>query len=632
MRIEEKIKKIGLKDLNVISVLKLFNIFIKLDKEECLKYMKVFVRENCSLEEDMPDDFYELIINKINNKKYLSLFYILSERDIYLLISYLKYNNEDVSMLKEIITPVQYYSTSKKCINHIIEKLMGLEKKNDNGILSDKIKDELLWNLKKTPHYQMDEYINIAYKIYLSIGQFNGVELLDGKYGKIDYEKIYFLFLNLEVNNKLNLEYQDTFCKFIFENKRDYNNIIRQMLRGDFCELFLNFDYFYNNFNYFVDRLGIKMLKDRVCVLLKDRFLTHSPECPKITGDVVIDMISSYYCKYEYRDVTENEIYSKNIDIYNKYLRNKYKSSIPEINIFSNGKFKCEVLSLSDPRNLVLGYRSGNCFRINGDASTLFHNFLKSEHMRLVSISTMDNKDYAMMLVMRNGNVLIGQGIEVSKRVPSNIKGKELYDTCRLVLKEMMDYMNDNGDLIVATIIGSSNENVSLYNNQRLLFLVNPILDSNGNYYNGIYNYQCLLDLCEGKSLSDIKLYIPTVRYLDKRENILRRYNRIYSDNYSKIDDNYRKIEERLRALRYLRSQKEGSFEFYNTLFNHSEIYTCCNKDWYITLFDDGTIDGFVVDDDERAMEEYNIEMEKIRDSILGSKKKTRYMRCKRKN
>jgi len=437
-KIEDKIRNISSKKLSLINILRLFNIFIKLDKKDSLEYMKIFVRENYSLDEDMPDDFYELIINKINNNKVLSLFYILTERDIYLLISYLKYNCEDVSMLKDIITPLQYYISPKKHINHIMEKLMELEKKNDDGILSDKIKDELLWKLKRIPHYQIDEYINIAYKMYLSIGLDNGLELLDDKYGKIDYEKIYFLFLILEVNNKLNLEYQDAFCKFIFENKKDYNNIIRQMLRGEFSELFLNFDYFYNNFDYFVDRLGIKMSKDRVKSLIKDRFLTSSPECPKMTGDIIMDMISSYYCKYEYRDIDEGDIYKKNMEVYNKYLRDKYKSSIPEISAISNDKFKCEVLSLSDPRNLVMGYRSGNCFRINGEAATLFHNFLKSEHMRLVSVSTLENKDYAMMLVMRNGNVLIGQGIEVSKWAPSNIKGKEFLISIKFLFLVLM--------------------------------------------------------------------------------------------------------------------------------------------------------------------------------------------------
>ena len=362
------------------------------------------------------------------------------------------------------------------------------------------------------------------------------------------------------------------------------------------------------------------MSKNKVKSLLEERFLSKNVTIPEITGDILEDMLSSYYCKYDVLDTSEEEIHNKNFDIYNEFLRRKYKSSIPMIGFKNIDQYLCEIVSLSDPRNLVLGYRSGNCFRINGDASVLFRNFLKSEHMRLISVSTLENKDFAMMLVMRNGNVLIGQGIEISKWVPLSIRGKKLYDTCRLVLREMMEYMNSLGDEIVATIIGSSNSNVSEYNNQVLPFLINPILENDSNYYNGIYNYQCLLDISEGKSLSDIKLYVPSVRYLDKRELVLERYNSVYSG----IDNNYREIEKRLIALRYLRSKKEGNFEFYLRLSNFKEIYTCCNRDWYLTLFDDGTIDGFVVDDDERAREEYERALKNIYTNKLGNMKKKR--------
>ena len=93
---------------------------------------------------------------------------------------------------------------------------------------------------------------------------------------------------------------------------------------------------------------------------------------------------------------------------------------------------------------------------------------------------------------------------------------------------------------------------------------------------------------------------------------------------YSGIDNNYREIEKRLIALRYLRSKKEGNFEFYLRLSNFKEIYTCCNRDWYLTLFDDGTIDGFVVDDDERAREEYERALKNIYTNKLGNMKKKR--------
>lgn len=45
----------------------------------------------------------------------------------------------------------------------------------------------------------------------------------------------------------------------------------------------------------------------------------------------------------------------------------------------------------------------------------------------------------------------------------------------------------------------------------------------------------------------------------------------------------------------------------------HHELQTICNKDWYITLFTDGTIDSFLSDtQDPRAKEEFQQELVKI--------------------
>ena len=66
--------------------------------------------------------------------------------------------------------------------------------------------------------------------------------------------------------------------------------------------------------------------------------------------------------------------------------------------------------------------------------------------------------------------------------------------------------------------------------------------------------------------------------------------------------------------------QREGDANFYKKLLQQEEIYTTCNKDWYITLFDDGTIDSFILEDDERANAEYNKEIDTIQEKISKRK------------
>lgn len=602
---------------SLISNLEMLTMLIKTRKQNDLASLRTFIQEYYLLEEELPQDFYELLQKQINSDKYYSILKVIMKRDIYTLISHLKHNDEDVTELDEVITQTQYYDIPQKHINRIIELLKSLNIKNPESNLNKVIEDELLWKLKRLPIRTEEEYRELAYKMYLSIGYNNTIELLENRNGKIDYNQVYFLFSKLNTKKAMTDSSRQIFTHYLFGNKKDFNNTIHQMLTGDFPELFLNFDYFYTNFNYFINKLGTKLPKDKLTALLKERYIPRDVSLPEITGDLLDDMISSYYCRFETLDTPEQEIFKKNFDTYNEYLKKKYTSSIPQLTIQSDDSLTCEVLKLNDPRNLVLGYRSGNCFRLNGDASILFHNFLKSPHMRLVSISTPENKDYAMMLVMRNGNVLIGQGIEVSKRATPEMKGKKLYDACRQTLKELMNEMNSTGDEIVATIIGSSNENVSRYNNQVLPFLVRPILESSGNYYNGIYNYQCLLDLKEGKTTKDIKLYTPETRYYDEREPILRRLRH----NYDESDD-YMEIEKRLIALRFSRMQESHNFTFYQTLTEHNELYTCCNKDWYITLFDDGTVDSFITDTtNEKASTEYNQELAKVYQKVQKPKK-----------
>ena len=135
-----------------------------------------------------------------------------------------------------------------------------------------------------------------------------------------------------------------------------------------------------------------------------------------------------------------------------------------------------------------------------------------------------------------------------------------------------------------------------------------------------IYNYQCLLDLKDGCSLNDIKLYIPTKTYLDKREIVLRRFHNTY--------ENYMEIEKRLISLRFERVKDIDMIEFYRTLSSHHEVCTSCNVDWYITLFDDGEIDGFVSGEDPRANMEYEQEMKKMKEycSKMKSSKKIKWL------
>ena len=578
-----------MKEKTVLEKLKYFKILLGIIKNPTLDKVKDFVVSFYNVD-NMPIEFYEELMNSLRTKNTLK---IISTENIYTLISYLKHNTEPTSIIESILSPAEYFNVPQKQINKIIKslKMMPVEENN----LSKSIDEEILWKLRRRPTNQPEEYQELAYKLYKCLGFETTIELINQKFGSINYEQLHFLIKNLEPQ-LLTPEEISLLRSFIFGNKTDFNIPIKQMLNGRFTELFINFDYFCNNISYFCKKLGIKLKTDKLKLLLTERYITSDPTTPELTGDIKDDMLSSYYHKYTSTAVSPEEVIGRNTDIYTAKLRNKFSSSIPQIKLLSSDEIVPELLDLSDPRNLTHGYRSGNCFRLNGDASILFSQFLDSEHMRILSFSTPEYKDYAMVLLMRNGNVLIAQGIETSKWVPSDLTGKKLYELTKNSLKQIMDYMNSNDDEIVGTIIGATNQNVIPYNQQVLPFLVSPIIENGNNYYNGISNYQCLLDLASSKTINQMKLYRPEKRYFDQRDSILIR-QRNYPDPT---------IEKRIISLRYQRSQTDEGFSFYKKITNHQEQATICNKDWYVTLFTDGTIDSFIADTkDPRAKEEY---------------------------
>ena len=603
--------KLNKKDLNLFNAIKLYRFLLRIPNND-ITFVKSFLNSYYNINY-FPDEFYRMFMYWVQSNKFSELFKVLCNRNIYDLINYLKSNNEKINGIENIISPIEYFKLPNKQIKFIVELLKKLDLRNDELPLKKVIANKIEWLLRK-PNFTLEEYTKIAIKMYLSIGIDNTIDILTGKYGSLDYEIIYYLFSNLDVTN-INSQNISTFKEFLFSNKKDPNNNMRLMIEGKSLEMFLNFDYFYNNISYFIEQLGTKLNQAKVNLLLKEKYISPRLENPELNGVILQDMISSYYHKYGISD-SEKEIIEKNISAYSK-LKLKTKSSIIKTDIPEIDDFNFEILALDDVRNLVMGYRAGNCFRINGDAFILFNNFLSNPHMRILSISTKENKDIGMVLLMRNGNVLIAQGIELSKRISNVIDDEKLYKAVQMAIKFIMDKMNNEDDEIVASIIGLTNSNTARYNHNILPFIINPILNNN-QFYNGVSNYQGLLDLKEGKTLEDIKLFVPSKFYFDKNSKI---YRRDESTSLSSTD--YRYIEKILISLRYARFKDDSTeaISYYQELTKKHELYTICTLNWFITVFQDGFIDTYINSDNPEVIEEYNIELKKIKGKRLLLKK-----------
>lgn len=504
-------------------------------------------------------------------------------------------------------------------INTLRELIISLDKDNNEIEVKKLLDREVPWALKRRYPKNEFECQRLAVIMYFSIGFDNARELLLGNYGQVDYEMISYLFADFEIikSNGVDVAYFakdeksiEAFRNFLFSNKKDSNNAMRLMLKGELIELFVNFDYFFNSLEYFIQKLGFYMNRKKLISLLEERYIAPVLENPELGKDILEDMVESYHNRYGISE-SDSEIIDKNMDAYRGKLKSKTSSSIKKVDIPDIGIYSVEMLPLSDARNLVMGYRAGNCFRLNGEAAILFNKFLTNPHMRLLSISTDGYKDFGMVLLMRNGNVLIAQGIETSRRAPKEILGEKLYLAVQSACEHIMNQMNEDDDEIVATIIGLTNENTRPYNSAILPFIARPILDNSDRYYTGIDNYQALLVIKDGKSISDMKSFVPNKRYSESDNKIWRR-----DKNTPRISFEYRMIEKILISLRYEKFQHTSEFEmiwYYNELCEKKEDFTICTSDWFITKFCDGSVDSFIKSNDPEVVRQFNEKLSKIK-------------------
>ena len=579
-------------------------LLLKLSKEEQLRYLKEYCQRKYELTELLPDQFYESLLIKV--KKDNSI--LIRKNDIYQIISKIKDIPEIDEYLKTQLTPFQYFEISKQKVFQLkilLEKVLKECKENN---LDKMFEHEPVYLLAKHAYFTENECGVLAYKLYLTIGFENAKELLEQKYGEISFKTLYFLFNSIETKNikvqKGNPMLKEEFVNFFFKNKNSRENTMHLFLDGYYKNIYLNFSYFYQNFEYLQEKLGTKMPRAKVESLLEERF-----KCslyPEISGDVISDFKSSFQNKYQFNMISEREIAKINYEFYEKNIKKQYISSIPQIIYKSKNEVIYEILPKNSPRNLVIGYRTNSCFRINGDASILFSKAMISKHYRVLSISTNKEKDIAMCLLARNGNVIIVQGIEISKSYQNMEMRTKIYEGVKETMQELMNIMNKEADEIIAILIGNSNKNVIDFSAEHLSFRLSPVKSMKEDlevYYDGFHFPQSVLVMNNQATLHDIKLYPPLNEYFDKREEILH-WQVESSQNYL-----YNRIQKRLAVISFKAGVQLKRIIAHSS---HKEKEIYCNKDWYIIVFEDGTIESACLDYDFRAKEEYSIILKQI--------------------
>ena len=594
--------------MNPISLLlQKYNMYVikkklaTLADNEKINYIALLLKHYYQFDDKLHDDFYYYVLKEI----YQGNGEVFDKENIFQVIDKYKGLSLNANELDFIITPNQYLEIPTKNIHKIIKLLVDKMYTCPKNKLDNLYQNEDLYKLSRQANFLESECISLAYKLYLSMGFTNSLELLQNKYGEVSFATLYFLIYPIDVT-KISVPNEEL-TTFLFGGEKE-NSAMASILNGSSKELYLNFSYFYQNFFYYYKELQGNLSRKRVEALLKDRFLTFDPVYPNIKRDVVDDMIKSFHNKYIYNDYSDKQIENLNYAFYEENISHQISSSIPQIQVY-NGDYKASILAKNDPKVLVMGYRANNCFRLNGDASVLFKKVIASKHCRVVSVSRAKDNDIAMAIIARNGNVLVAQGIEISQSYQNIFDRKEIYLTIEKFMKQLMNEMNEKGDVIVATMIGCSNSNVSDFNSKFLPFRVTPILneDQFSTYYDGFHFPQCLISMKENTSLGDIKLFTPTFEYLDQRDEVLC----LKPNDYSYVRN---LVNQRLMAISYFADTQMRRIRM-QSVHEAKEIY--CNSDWYLIVFEDGEVEGTYLDKDPRAKEEYESYLSQVKNSKL---------------
>lgn len=573
----EQFKKL-LSDFSYMTLLEMQAIIFLLDDSYTLDLMQLFFKKVLNFENNVEDKY---LMSFIYYFKQLSNttdeLYLICKSKKFTIINYLNTGiiNPDIDKIFENVIAIdQYQKINIKKVNKLINLITKLFRKSEN------------FSNKTT--------ITLAYKLYLILGYENALDLLNFKFGFIDYDTLINLLskcnvLQVQILNSEPL-IDEYYINFLIGDKKDNNTTIKRMLRGELDIVKKEFSNIYNNFKRFQNTIGNKVHLNQLIPLLEENHFLLLPDEYKLTKDIINNIIKSY----KYSDVlpnqnnlTDNELECivEACDFYHLYLEKRLTSSIPRVYGKTKDNYSYEVIKLDDPIIMTLGYQTGCCFRLNGESKEFLRYCSENPHARVILIRNDNSEICAMIPIIRNGNVINGNSIE------RNSKGEtaKIYLAFKSAYNDilaMSAYYEENP--IIAGLVTNLHSNC--LSKKPIKGNIYPIRD---NYF--YTNYEKATYIVAGDediTEKNFKFYTPEAIYYDERPNVL-----VY--HWNMTDKNLRQeIDNRLKSILHkLNKNTDRVLSFAK--------YIVCSEDWFLKLDWDG-ITGECLDKDPRAKEEFN--------------------------
>lgn len=582
-----------LPNLNYIKLLELQTIIYSIDDENALKLMQLFFKTILKFENDVEEKYLKSMIfnfRQLNNKT-AELFELIKTKPFtnskpFTIINYLNtgiINDNLNKIFDNQITIEQYQKINIKKINKV-NKLLNKLYSGNNTISHENC------------------VIILSHKLYLIFGYENSIELLSGKFGKIDYHTILQLIAFCDVkkvdfkliNNSYEPILNQEFIQFVIGEKKDNNTTIKRMLRGELDIIKKEFTNIYNNFDKYQRTIGKKIHLNKLLTLLQGDSFMLFPNEYKLTKDIINNVIRSF--KYPdtaearaHEETNDNETNKKYVteicNFYHNYLEKRVTSSIPRVVGNTEEGYSYEVLKLDDPIIMTLGYLTGCCFRLNGASKEFLRYCSESIYARVIVIKNGNGEICSMIPIIRNGNVVVGNSIE------TNTKGfgRKVYNALKSAYNDILKVSSIYEEQpIIACLV--SNLHLNCYSTKAVEQQIFPI--RNKRFYT---NYDCntyIVSTQENKEEKDFELYTPNAIYFDERPEILV-YNWRMNNTTEKAE-----VEKRMKSIQYKINQSNVDHLYYAKCI-------ICSEDWFLKVDYDG-IFGEYLEKDSRAIEEFN--------------------------
>ena len=520
-------------------------------------------------------------------------------------------NNNDPTPLKNILP-----NTDGKNINTYMKKL----KEKIQNITSETekrkiIKEYIIETINNREKNIEEEYIKKYINYYTSIERTNPLTT------KEIYNKFKKINIRPNLSDKGKIINDEDLLKFLLGNrKKDNDCLLRMILNEEALGINKELYNIINNFDKIKEainnnnKLSLNSLLD-IIDITKVLLYKLKPDELDITLNTFSKLLNSR--KYITEDI-ENVI-NRALSLH-KERKKRISASFPIIN-GQIDNLEYEVANFYDESLLTDGIDDGSCFKVGGPGEEFFKYCLTNKNGGILHLYH-NNIKYTLPF-SKNGNMLNINSIDprFTNQETTNI----IINSLKQIANTWINYKDSPIEIVTITDI-----HIKEYLKELKLEQVNikEVIPLNTNFYTDYNKNEVTNYIINKKNNKTVINYNNTNKlfYQKRKKPFIYNLTKEHDSERVELIINgiaYRSIEE----LDIPKEEKKELNNNYKTIKISNYKYIVGNIDWFIAIDKNNNIESYILSNDKRAEEEYNL----FKDLIIKEKKRINIIRKKTK-